>query len=164
MVPAAPGQRLERRMLVVELVADWRREAGNDKDSADVIALLRRELSDKLAGAHAQGPDAGLEVVRAEVYDRRARTLSRRSFALGKTVIDGAIADADARIRGQQILDEVKALQPQIRALKNPDRVRVLTNDLQEVSLEASFAIARGATSRRLSDYRSSKSGAPNVR
>lgn len=164
MVRAAPDQRRERRTLVVELVADWRREAGDDKDSADVIALLRGELSDKLAAARAQGPDTGLEILRAEVYDRRARALSRRSFALGKAVIDGAIADADARTRGQQILDEVKALQVQIRALKNPDRVRVLTNDLQEVSLEATFAIARGATSRRLGDYQASKSGAPDVR
>ncbi|HEX7838893.1 MAG TPA: hypothetical protein VF469_15555 [Kofleriaceae bacterium] len=164
LVRAAPDRRLERRMLVVELVADWRREAGNDKDSADVIALLRKELSDKLADARAQGLEAGLEILRAEVYDRRARALSRRSFALGKAVIDGAIAEADARARGQQILDEVKTLQAQIRALKDPDRVRVLTNDLQEVSLEATFAITRGATSRRLSDYQSSNSGAPNTR
>jgi hypothetical protein len=43
--------------------------------------------------------------------------------------------------------------------------VRVLSRDLEEVSLEASFAIAGGGPmTRRLSDYQARKPGAPNVR
>lgn len=52
---------------------------------------------------------------------------------------------------------------PQIRALHDLDRVRTLSRDLEEVSLEATFAIGRGPTSRRLSDYQMQKSGTPGV-
>ncbi len=55
------------------------------------------------------------------------------------------------------------ALMPQIRALHDLDRVRTLSRDLEEVSLEATFAIGRGPTSRRLSDYQMQKSGTPGV-
>jgi hypothetical protein len=144
--------------------AGWRREAGQDKDAEAIVALLRHELSGKLAVARGGAAGAELEVVRAEVYDRRARALSRRSFALGKAVVDGAITDAEARSTGEQILQEVAALRTQVRALRDPDRVRVLSRDLEEVSLEASFAIGRGPTSRRLSDDQAQKSGAPAVR
>ena len=129
-----------------------------------MLALLRTELAAKLTAVRGRAPDAMLEVLRAEIYDRRARSLSRRSFALGKAVIDGAITDSVARSDAEQILREVAALQSQVRALHEPERVRVLSGDLQEVSLEASFAIARGPTSRRLDDYRSSHSGTSKER
>jgi hypothetical protein len=159
------AQRGELRSLASELAADWRREAGRDKDAEAIVAVLRTELSGKLAAARGGAADAELEVLRAEVCDRRARALSRRSLALGKAVVDGAIAAAEARSAGEQIRRDVTALTPQIRALHDPDRVRVLSRDLEEVSLEASFAIAGGGpTTRRLSDYQARKPGAPHVR
>lgn len=162
--PVAPANRAELHALSSELAADWTREADHDKDADAIVAILRRELAAKLAAARGSAADAELEVMRAEVYDRRARALSRRSFALGKAVIDGTITDAAARGTGEQVLHEVAALMPQVRALRDRERVRVLSGDLQEVSLEATFAIERGATSRRLSDYQSSRPGAPDVR
>ena len=164
LAPVEAARRAELRALASELAADWAREAGHDPDADPIVDVLRRELAAKLTAVRGSATDAGLEVVRAEVYDRRARALSRRSFELGKAVIDGAITDSAARDAGEQILHEVAALVPQVRALRDPERVRVLSGDLQEVSLEATFALERGATSRRLSDYRSSRSGAPEVR
>ncbi|HEX8108375.1 MAG TPA: hypothetical protein VF516_11640 [Kofleriaceae bacterium] len=158
--PVAQTQQVELHQLAGDLAADWRREAGNDKDAADVLALLRSELATKLTAARGHASDANLEVLRAEVYDRRARALSRRSLALGKAVIDGAIDDAAGRRDGEQILREVAVLARQVHALHDPERVRVLSAALQEVSLEASFAVARGPTSRRLDDYRTSRQGA----
>lgn len=156
--PAA-GERGELHSLAAELATDWTREAGTDRDAADVLALLRRELADRLAAARG----AELDALRAEVCDRRARELSRRSLTLGQAVIDGAIDDDAARAAGRQILREVAALMPQVRALRDAERARVLSGDLQEVSLEASFAVDRGAMSRRLSDYRATRT-APGPR
>jgi len=159
-----PANRAELASLAAELAADWRREAGRDKDTDAIVALLRRELSDKLAAARGGPAGAELEVVRAEVCDRRARALSRRSLALGKAVVDGAIAAAEARGAGEQLRRDVAALMPRIRALRDPDRVRALSRDLQEVSIEASFAITGGGpTSRRLGDYQAQKPGAPHA-
>jgi hypothetical protein len=158
--PVVPPQQTELHQLADELAADWQREAGHDKDAADILALLRSELATKLTAARPHAPDATLEVLRAEVYDRRGRELSRRSFALGKAVIDGTIDDAAAHSDGEQIQREVAALARQVRALRDPERAHVLSVALQEVSLEASFAIARGPTSRRLDDYRTSRQGA----
>jgi hypothetical protein len=153
----------EVHSLAVELAADWTREAGHDHDAADVLALLRRELAAKLLAVRGSASGAEIDVMRGEVYDRRARALSRRSFTLGKGVIDGTIPDATARTAGHQILREVAALMPQIRALHDPARVRVLSGDLQEVSLEATFAVDRGGMSRRLSDYRSTRTPASDI-
>jgi hypothetical protein len=153
----------ELHALAVELAADWTREAGHDRDAAEVLALLRRELAAKLMAVHGSASGAEIDVMRGEVYDRRTRALSRRSFTLGKGVIDGTIAEATARTAGHQILGEVAALMPQIRALRDPERVRVLSGDLQEVSLEATFAVDRGAMSRRLSDYQSTRTHAPDI-
>jgi len=51
----------------------------------------------------------------------------------------------------------VAPLRAQIRALRDPEVAQRLSRDLEEVSLEATYAIARGAMSRRLSDYQARK-------
>jgi hypothetical protein len=159
LAPVEAEHRDEAAALAAELAADWLREAAGDKDADAILALLRDELAAKLAG---RSSGDQLEIVRAQVYDRRARALGRRSLALGKAVIDGAVTDAEARARGEQILHELAPLAARVRALRDPEVVRVLARDLEEVGLEATYAIERGAMSRRLSDYQAEK-GAPGT-
>lgn len=161
---APTPDRGELHALATELVVDWQREAGDDADAPAVMALLRRELADQLAALRGRPFEVQLELVRAEVLARRVRGLGRRSLLLGKAVIDGAIPDPEARTAGEQLTREVAALAPRIRALRDPERARALASELAEVSLEATYAVARGAMSPRLGAYQASRAAAPDAR
>ncbi|TNF24774.1 MAG: hypothetical protein EP329_24355, partial [Deltaproteobacteria bacterium] len=78
------------RPLLVELVADWRREAGDDPDADEIIAVLHEELEAAVAPLSASERADHLV---AEVLDRRLRVLSRRTWAAAQGLRAGTLAD-----------------------------------------------------------------------
>lgn len=152
----APAARAE----LVELVRDWRREAGSDADAPAVIAMLRRELLEKLDG---KPPAARRDVLRVESLERRVRALSVKSYALGQQVLDGKIPDEPARVEGQALMDAADALAPRLAAVVDEAAREVLRRDLNDVRLEALYAVDRKIMSLRLNRYAGDRRGAPNV-
>lgn len=147
------------RALLAELVADWRREAGDDADAADILEVLEGELR----GAFAElGPAARLERVNAEVIDRRLRALSRRSWAAGQGLADGRLDDQAARAEGQVILAELEALRPQVDAVADP-LAASLRQALEDVLLEGLYLVEREAMSRRFEELFPPDADAPSV-
>ena len=153
-----PAEREPLIALAGELAADWLREAGHDAYAGAILDLQRSEF---IANMNLRDYDQRREFLRAEVYDRRARAIGRRSFELGKQVVDHAIAPADAQAAGRALLDELAALTRLVQALRDCERVRVLSVELQESSLEALYAVEGGAMSHRLSLYAADKKASP---
>lgn len=138
--------------LLDELVTEWDCEAGSDGDAPAVLDRLRRDFEVALAGKLGV---SRLDAVLAEVLDRRIRRLGAQTFELGKRLIDGAVARDDARIRALAMMTDIEAVAADVRALTDvPARTR-LGRDLQEVSMEALFAIEGQAMSLRLSHHAS---------
>lgn len=138
------------RSLLDELVSDWYREAGNDSDAPDVIALLRKELDAALADKPAA---VRMEIVRAAVLDRRVRRLGVQTLALGKQLIDGTIAQEDARAQGESLMKQIEEVAAEVRTLADAGVRARLARDVQEASMEALYAIEGKAMSHRLSHY-----------
>lgn len=155
-VLATPTPQVQQ--LARALAADWRREAGDDHDLApDVLAILREDLDEALDGRDAEGR---LLVLECEVLERQLRGLSRDSLALGKQVIDGEIDDSKAKAQGERLLKAAEALSPQIRAIPDEALRAPLQRDLNDLTMEALYAVERKAMSRRLSDYAQTREGA----
>jgi hypothetical protein len=151
--------------LVDELLDDWQREAGEDAHAPAILALLRREFLDQ---AGARDETGRHELLLEHVLDRRIRRASVRSLNLGRRVMDGAIESEQARSEGEALMSEAKEIAPLIRELGDSEVVARLQRDLQEVTLEALYAIERKAMSRRLMDHQrdtqaSSKVEPPHV-
>lgn len=146
--------------LLAELCRDWVREAGSSGKADDVLAILRDDLARATGGL---GPRERLAVLEAEVLDRRLRVLSRQSLALGKEVVDRAVDDATARERGKALLEKAEALSPEIDAIAATDRRPALRRQLEEIVLEALYAVERKAMSARLDRYARDQQGADSA-
>lgn len=132
------------------LLSDWLREAGDDDTAADTLDILRQDFLAKIQGKSAA---ERLQVLTIETLDRRVRALGRDSFALGTRVIDGAIARNQARARGQDLMHQADTLAEEVRAVGDPSATEPLRRELEEISLEALYAIEQKAMSHRLSRY-----------
>ena len=146
-LPRLPGT-AKAEPLLTELVADWRREAGDDPDAADILALLQDELDAALAPL---APAERLDHVFAEVIDRRLRQLSRRSWAAGKGLAEGRLGDEAARTEGRAVLAATEALAPEVRAVQGPLALS-LRQALEDVLLEGLYLVERKAMSRRFAE------------
>lgn len=140
----------ETDALIDELLDDWQREAGEDADAPAILALLRSEFLDAVRARDAARRH---EVLLEHVLDRRIRRLSVRSLDLGRRVIEHAVTDEQARNQGEALMSAAQNIAPRIRELGDAEAVARLGRDLQEVTLEALYAIERKAMSRRLQDY-----------
>ena len=139
------------------LITDWLREAGDDETTADTIDILREELEAKIAAA---SPAERLQVLEIETLQRRVRALSRESFELGKKLVDGAIARDAAGEQGQALMERADALGKEVAALNSAEAGEQLARELQEISLEALYAIEKKAMSLRLNHYAQDRSAA----
>jgi hypothetical protein len=136
------------RPLLDELVRDWRREAGDDPDAAEILALLQTDLE---VAFTAQTPTACLERVFAEVVDRRLRVLARRSWAAGSKLAKGTLDDDSARIEGRAVLTAADALVADVRAVTG-SLSESLRQALEDVLLEGLYLVERKAMSRRFQE------------
>jgi hypothetical protein len=147
-LPAPDAARV--RKLLDELVNDWYREAGDDSDAPAIIALLRKELDAALADKPSA---ARIEIVRCGVLDRRIRRLGVQTLALGKQLIDGSVAQEDARTQGESLMKQIEEVAAEVRTLTDSSARARLSGDVQEASMEALYAIEGQAMSHRLSHY-----------
>lgn len=154
------AQVAEARVELSELAADWLREAGNDSDTAAVLALLRQEFHEKVAG---KSPAARRDIVRWLSVGRRVRRLSVQSYALGKKVVDGTILDERARAEGEALIAATDALAGRWKSIVDPQAKENLQREIQEVRMEALYAVEKKAMSLRLGRYAGDRDGAPKV-
>jgi hypothetical protein len=140
----------EATSLVPQLAAAWAAEARTNPEPDAVYAILRSDLDKALAGA---SPAARLDRLRVEVYGRQADALSRRSFDLGKRIIDGKVADPDARKEGQAVLSDAEALSPRVTTIADADAKRRIQQQVQDSAMEGLYAVERKAMSIRLNRY-----------
>jgi hypothetical protein len=147
-LPASDAARL--RELIGELVRDWFREAGTGKHAPAVFALLRRQLAQSLADVSAA---ARVDTVHAAVLDRRIRRLSVQTLRLGQEIIDGRVSRDDARALGESLLPQIEAVAAEVHKLADKSVGDQLGLHLQEVGLEALYAIDGEIMSHRLSHY-----------
>lgn len=144
------GLQDKAHVLARELAADWRREAGSSDEAASVLSILREDLAKDLKG---RSPKERLDVLRGEVYERRAGALGVRSFKLGRAVVDGTIEEDKAHVRAKALQSELSALRPLVETIEDRDIARPIERELQAVKLEILHALAGGAMSGRLSRY-----------
>lgn len=142
---------------LAEMAADWLREAGSDKDAGEILDELRREFSEQLAGKTAQ---QRRDVVRAVSLERRVRRLSAQSYALGQKIIEKKVADDEARREGEALMSAIDALAPRWQAIADGDAKANLQRQIDDVRMEALYAVERKAMSARLSRYAADHGGA----
>jgi hypothetical protein len=139
------------RALLARLLPYWLDEARAGGALAEqVLTILRDDLEREVQPL---APRDRLVLLEAEVLDRELRALSNESFALGKHIIDGSVADADARSRGRGLLDRAEALSPKVDAITLEAKRVGLRRQLEDALLEALYAVERKAMSSRLSRY-----------
>lgn len=153
-------RRADGQALIDELVTDWAREAATSSDPAGVLRFLRQDLEDLRAGSTDADPLAPL---RFGVARRQVDRVSAQTFALGKAVLAGSVDDAEARRQGRALLDQVERLAADAQHLPD-ERAAALRRELGDASLEARYAMERGALSLRLERERQAAqpSGGPN--
>jgi hypothetical protein len=98
-----------------------------------------------------QSPDDEASVVRE--LTRRIGQLGMRSYELGSQLVDNRIDASEARTQGESLLREVDELTPEVKAIQDSDAQRRLMRDLNEVRMEALYAVERKAMSLRLNRY-----------
>ena len=138
----------DARPLVGALVADWAREAA--ADPVGIGATQRQELKEAGQG---KSPSERLDLLRSEVTKRRVNRLSVQSYALGSQLVDGTIDPAAARAQGEPLLQAVDALTSEVKAIQDDGARRRLQRDLNEVRMEALYAVEHKAMSLRLNRY-----------
>jgi hypothetical protein len=146
------GPDLDRgRALLGRLAADWLDEARAGGALANqVLSILRSDLE---RDTQPLAPRDRLVLLEAEVLDRELRVLGNDSFALGKQIVDGNVADDDARSRGRALLSRLEAVAPKVDAITlEPKRV-ALRRQVDDAMLEALYAVERKAMSPRLGRY-----------
>ncbi len=84
---------------------------------------------------------------------RRIGQLGARSYELGSQIVDEKIEPSAARTQGEDLLREVDELTPDVKAIQDSDVQRRLMRDLNEVRMEALYAVERKAMSLRLNRY-----------
>jgi hypothetical protein len=140
------------RALLDELVADWRREAGDDPDAEAIRDTLEDEARAAFRGAT---PRERLDWVHAEVLDRRLRVLSRRALMAARGLLDGSLEDAAVRAEGRAILSELERLSPELQDLQKRQPTRDTTwlqQALEDVLLDGLYLVERQAMSRRFAE------------
>ena len=143
------------------LVADWAREANHTPNPAAVLRFQREDLEARTAG---RDGSARLEALRAHVLSRRVDHLGARTFALGKGILAGDVADEDARARGEALREEADALAAELRELPDSPELEPVRRALGDAVMEALFAIERKAMSPRLARESRDQPGPPQVR
>jgi hypothetical protein len=133
-----------------EMAVDWLREAGTDKDAPAILDLLRREFAPQLAG---KSPEQRRDVVRSASLERCVRRLSAQSYALGQKIIEKKISAEEARREGEALMAASDALAPRWQAIVDANAKANLQRQIQDVRLEALYAVERKAMSVRLSRY-----------
>ena len=145
-LPEAEAQ--EGRRLVGALVADWTREAASDPMA---IGAVQKQEWEKTG--QGKSPSERINLLRAEVAKRLINRLSVQSYALGSQLIDGTIDPAAARTQGESLLKAVDEISSEIKAIDDAGAQRRLQRDLNEVRMEALYAIEHKAMSLRLNRY-----------
>ncbi|MFO0747349.1 MAG: hypothetical protein U1F43_17030 [Myxococcota bacterium] len=156
-------QATRARGLLRELLSQWAYEAGAHEGSDAIYDILEQDLRTEIAG---KGADQRFDVLWGNVLTRRLRDVSGATFALGQRVIDGTVADAEAKARGRELLSQTEVLAAEVRTIVDGERRLVLERQVQDAMLEALYAIEGKAMSRRLDRYRLDGHGAmpkPNV-
>jgi hypothetical protein len=149
------------RELLEWLVEDWAREADPTPNPDAVLRFQREDLEARTAGL--EGP-ARLQALRAHVLARRVDHLGARTFALGKGILAGDVADGDARARGEALREEADALAAELSALPDSPGLEPVRRALGDAAMEALFAIERKAMSPRLAREGGEQAGPPQVR
>ena len=142
------------------LAADWAREADGTPDPAAVLRFQREDLEARTAGR--DGP-ARLEALRAHKLSRQVDHLGARTFALGRSILAGDVADGDARTRGEALRKEADALADQLRELPETPDLAPVRQALGDAVMEALFAIEGKAMSPRLAREAGDSAGPPQV-
>jgi hypothetical protein len=140
------------------LVADWAREADGAPDPAAVHRFQREDLDARLAGREGA---ARLDAFRAHVLARRVDRLGARTFALGRTILDGSVGDEEARSHGEALRRDADGLAAELGELAPDPSLEPTRRALADAAMEALFAIDRQAMSPRLA--REQSGGAPRV-
>lgn len=153
-------QSKEARAELAELAADWLREIGEDADAPAVLALLRKELLERIAG---RSPAERRDILRWQSLQRRVRRLSVQSYALGQQVVDGTIPPEQARAEGERIIAAIDGLAPRWQGVVDAQAKATLQRDIQEVRMEALYAVERKAMSVRLGRYAAGRDGGPKI-
>jgi hypothetical protein len=148
----------EGKQLIADLVVDWAREADSDPDPESVLAVQRTDLGQ---AARCKSAQERLNVLRVEVLQRKINRLSVASWALGTGVVDHKIAAEAARAEGQKLIAQADALVPRVAAIADADAVKRLRRDLNEVRMEALYAVEGKAMSIRLNRYQEEHSQTP---
>jgi hypothetical protein len=143
------------------LVADWAREADQTPNPAAVLRFQREDLEARTAGRDGSGR---LEALRAHVLARRVDHLGARTFALGKGILAGDVADGDARARGEALREEADTFAEELRELPETPELERVRRALGDAVMEALFAIERKAMSPRLARESGDQAGPPQVR
>jgi hypothetical protein len=145
----------EARPLLEWLVADWAREADPTPNPEAVLRFQREDLEARTAGREP------LDALRAHVLARRVDRLNARTFALGKEILAGDVADDDARARGEALKEEADGLAGELPPGAESEAAR---RALGEAAMEALYAVERKAMSARLARESGDASGPPQVR
>ena len=153
----AADEAAQARALLGTLVTDWLREAGGDRDAADILEALRSDFADAVKDLP---PDGRLRHVRKEAVERRIRAAQIESFDLGKRIVDGLVDDATARRDGAALQARADAIAAEVKLLGDEPDVRPLRRDLENVLLEALFAVDRKVMSFRLNRYQQDRQAA----
>lgn len=153
-------ERAEGAALVDELVASWADEADTDADPRAVNAIQRQDLDAAGVGAP---PAERLRTLRIVVLARLVTRLRVRTYALGRAIIDGEVARADAPARGRPLLAEAEQLAARLQAAGDAAQQASIRQGLEDALLEALFAIEGKAMSGRLSRYAGGRGGGPAV-
>ena len=140
------------------LVADWAREADGAPDPAAVHRFQCEDLDARLAGREAA---ARIDAFRAHVLARRVDRLGARTFALGRSILDGSMGDEEARSQGESLRREADELAAELGELTPDPSLEPTRRALSEAAMEALFAVERQAMSPRLA--REQGGGAPRV-
>ena len=98
-----------------------------------------------------QSPDD--QALAVQQLTRRIGQLGSRSYELGSQIVDETIEASAARSQGESLLREVDELTADVKAIQDPEAQRRLMRDLNEVRMEALYAVERKAMSLRLNRY-----------
>ncbi len=133
------------------LVTDWQREAQG-ADAPAAIVAARRAAVQHLLDSRPQPtwPDA----LRAEELRILVQSLSKRTWALATSILDGTTERSAALDRGQALLAEATTLGPRVQALVDRDLARPIQLELGEAMMEALYVVEGKAMSLRLGRYR----------
>lgn len=146
------------KKLLRDMVTDWVREAGADREPQDVLDILKRDLEARREG---KAPAQRLETLHEVVAERSINQLSAETFALGKRLVDHAIDAAEGRTRGEPLLARARALAAVTQGLHNPEVEKRLHRALTEAMMDALYAVEGKAMSLRLNRYQTSRQNKP---